>query len=314
MSLDSAEEIILWGLIFAIIVIIIFYFLIYYQLASLPDTIVSTLASKYDNPCSLNFPLEYRENIYVPKENGVYEKKLATALLDTCFMTSSANCTAILPIANPPGFTNQLQINGIERVSQQNLFIGYIFWNELTGQVVFAFSGTETLAAWKADFRFHQVPPIELNGYVDGMLVHQGFYDVYMAVRSQLICWWNNNHQWVRHLFITGHSLGAAVSSLCAFDFNGVFKEHKKPIVYTFASPRVANVEFAKEFDRKMPHSINVVNVDDLIPSLVLAQLFNYTYETLGQLTPFIKSGGSLSYNHIDSYYYNLPEEPECAK
>jgi len=314
MTLYSPEEIILYGLIFAIVVIIIFYFIIYYQLASLPDTIINTLASKYDKPCSLAFPLEYREKIYVPKKNGVYEKKLAIALLDTCFMTSTANCTAILPIDNPPGFTNQLQLNGIDPVTKQNLFIGYIFWNESIGNVIFCYSGTETLAAWKSDFRYHQVPPIELNGYKDGMLVHQGFYEFYSAVRPQLLCWWEENFKWIKHLFICGHSLGASLASLCAFDFSGVFKEHKTPIVYTFGSPRLANIAFAKEYDRKMPHSINVINTEDLIPSLVLAQLFDYTYETLGNLVPFIKSGGSLSYNHIDSYYYNLPEEPECAK
>lgn len=313
MTLAIPEEIILWGLIFIIATIIIFYFLIYYQLVNLPDTVINTLASKYDKPCNLQFELGYRESIYVPKNPAIYEKKLATALLDTCFMTSSANCTAILPIENPPGFTNQLQLNGIEPVSKQNLFIGYIFWNQASGQAIFSFSGTEQLIAWKADFRYHQVPPTELNGYKDGMLVHQGFYDIYSAVRNQIMCWWEEN-PWVKNLFITGHSLGAALSAICAFDFAGITNENKKLIHVSFASPRLANIEFAKEFDERIPQSINVINTEDLIPALVLAQLFGYTYETLGQLTPFIKSGGSLSYNHIDSYYYNLPDEPECAK
>jgi len=313
MTLAVPEEIILWGLVFIIATIVIFYFLIYYQLISIPDTVINTLANKYDKPCCLNFPLEYREKIYTPKENGVYEKKLATALLDTCFMTSTANCTKILPIENPPGFTNQLQLDGIEPVSKEKLFIGYIFWNESTGKVIFAFSGTETLIAWKADFRFHQIQPTGLNGYEDGMLVHQGFYDVYSAIQCQLWDWWKKNRNWVTDLFITGHSLGASVASIAAFDFSGVFN-NKTPIVYTFATPRLGNVKFAKEYDKKIPNSINVVNTEDLIPALVLAQLFDYTYETLGQVMPFIKSGGSLSYNHIDSYYYNLPNEPECAK
>jgi len=314
MTLLVSEEIILYGLIIAVIVIIIFYFLIYYQLVNLPNTVVNALAEKFDSPCQLSFPLEYREAVYVPKQNGVYEKKLATALLDTCFMTSSANCTAILPIENPPGFTDQLQLNGIEPVSHQNLFIGYIFWNQATGRVIFAFSGTEQLAAWKADFRYHQVPPTQLNGYKDGMLVHEGFYEIYTAIRDQLWCWYNENSKWIKHLFICGHSLGSALCFLSAFDFASIFKEHKNPICYGYGSPRVGNIEFAKEFDRKMPHAINVVNTEDLIPSLVLAQLFGYTYETVKNLVPFIKSGGSLSYNHIDAYYYNLPDEPECAK
>jgi hypothetical protein len=314
MTLETVEEIILYGLIIAVIVIVIFYFLIYYQLVSLPDTVVNALAEKYDSPCDLKFSLTYREAIYVPRDPSKYEKKLATALLDTCYMTSSANCTAILPIENPPGFTDQLQLNGIEPVSHQNLFIGYIFWNQNSGRAIFCFSGTEQKAMWQADFRYHQVSPTQLNGYKDGMLVHEGFYEVYSAIRDQLWCWYNENSKWIKHLFICGHSLGASLASLSSFDFSGISKDHKKIISYFYGSPRVGNVEFAKEFDRKVPHAINVVNTEDLIPALVLAQLFGYTYETLGLLVPFIKSGGSLSYNHIDSYYYNLPEEPECAK
>ena len=314
MTLETPEEIILYGLIIAVIVIVIFYFLIYYQLVSLPDTVVNALDSSFDKPCSLQFELTYREAVYVPRDPSKYEKKLATALLDTCFMTSSANCTAILPIENPPGFTDQLRLDGIEPVSHQNLFIGYIFWNQATGRAMFAYSGTESLVAWKSDFRYHQVPPTQLNGYKDGMLVHEGFYEIYTAIRDQLWCWYNENSKWIKHLFICGHSLGASLTILTSFDFNGIFKEHKKPITYFFGAPRVGNVEFAKEFDRKMPHAINISNIEDLIPALVLAQLFGYTYETVGRLVPFIKSGGSLSYNHIDAYYYNLPDEPECAK
>jgi len=314
MSLSTPEEIILYGLIIAVIVIMIFYFLIYYQLVSLPDTVVNALAEKYDSPCDLKFSLTYREAVYVPRQNGIYEKKLATALLDVCFMTSSANCTAILPIENPPGFTDQLQLNGIEPVSHQNLFIGYIFWNQSTNRAIFCFSGTEQIAAWKADFRYHQVPPTQLNGYKDCMLVHEGFYEIYTAIRDQLWCWYNENSKWIKHLFICGHSLGASLALLSSFDFSGISKEHKKIISYFYGSPRVGNVEFAKQFDIKVPHAINVVNTEDLIPALVLAQLFGYTYETVKNLVPFIKSGGSLSYNHIDAYYYNLPDEPECAK
>jgi len=76
---------------------------------------------------------------------------------------------------------------------------------------------------------------------------------------------------------------------LAVIDFS---EENKNLIHYTFGPPRLSNIEFTKEFDRKMPYSINVVNTENLIPALVLAQLFGYTYETLYQLTPFIKSGG----------------------
>lgn len=314
MALDNSFHIILWVLIFIIITIVIFYFLIYYQIVNLPNTIVNTLSEKFDKNCEFGIPLGYREQVYIPKMNGTYEKKLATALLDVSFMTSSANCPDILPLQNPPGFTDQLRLEGIEPVSGINTFIGYIFWNKITRQAIFTFSGTETKQAWQADIRYKQVPPNKLNGYQDGMLVHEGFYGVYLSVRDKLWEWWNNNKSWISTLYITGHSLGGALSCLTAFDFSNVFNNTKYPIHYGYASPRVGNVLFALEFNKRIPTALLVLNLDDVVPQLILSQLFSYTYESLKNVVPFIYSGGSLSYNHIDSYYYNLPDEPTCAK
>jgi hypothetical protein len=313
MSIYAAEEILLWAIVFIIITIVIFYFLIYYQIVNIPNTVVDALSSRFDKNCEFDLPLGYREAVYIPETNGIYEKKLANALLDVSFMTSSANCPDILPLENPPGFDNQLRICGFEPVSGINTFIGYIFWNRNTGQAIISFSGTETKQMWQADIRYHQVPPTQLNGYVDGMLAHEGFYGVYMSIRSQLWEWWNNNSSWVSDLYITGHSLGGALSCLATFDFSDVLV-NKKPIHYAYAAPRVGNVLFAQEYKKRMPTSLIVLNNDDIVPQLILSQLFSYTYESLQQIVPFSYSGGSLSYNHINSYYYNLPDEPVCAK
>lgn len=303
-----SQQIILWCMIFVVITIIIFYVFLYYELNNLPNTIIDALSTRFDNPCQLSFPLTYREPVYVPEKNGVYEKKLATALLDTSFMTSSANCTTILPIMNPPGFDEQLRIEGLVPISNDWAMIAYIFWNQQTGQAIFAFTGTERKSLWQADARYHQIPPTSLNHYSQGMLMHEGFYGVYMSVRQQL--WnWQSENSWVKDLFITGHSLGGALSAICAFDFSDF-----NPIHYSFASPRIANVCFANSFNQIVSQSLRVCNTEDLVTDLILSQLFSYTYEHLGQNTPFTISGGSLSYNHIDAYYYNLPNEPECAE
>lgn len=306
--LQQNQQIILWSLIFVIVTIVIFYIMIYYELNNLPNTIIDTLSERFDKPCQLEFPLGYREPVYVPKKNGVYEKKLATALLDVSFMTSTGNCSTILPIENPPRFPNQVRLEGLVPVSNDWAFLGYIFYNQDSKQAIFAFTGTERKSLWQADARYHQVQCSGLNNYSSGMLMHEGFYGVYMAVRWQLWSWWGQN-PWVKDLFITGHSLGGALSSICAFDFS-----EYKPIHYSFASPRVANVCFAKKFNEIVPQSLRVENTEDLLVMIVLSQLFSYTYEHLGQNVPFTVSGGSLSYNHIDSYYYNLPSEPECAQ
>lgn len=50
-------------------------------------------------------------------------------------------------------------------------------------------------------------------------------------------------------LVITGHSLGGALSTLAAFDFNNL---GIKTNLITFGSPRVGNEKFAKELNKRL--------------------------------------------------------------
>src|SRR5436190_5793468 len=198
-------QIILWGLLFVVLTLIVCYIHTYMQLSNAANIFIDELSKKFDKPCDLKFPIKYREEVYIPKKNGIYEKRLATALIDTCYITSSANCPSILPIPNPPGFTNQLRLEGVEPVSGQTVFIAYIYWNEESRKAMIAFTGTQQKVLWRADARYQQVAPRLLNGFEEGMLVHSGFYEVYLAVREQLWAWWNDN-EWVKVLYMTGHS------------------------------------------------------------------------------------------------------------
>jgi hypothetical protein len=281
-------------------------------LSNAANIFIDELSKKFDKPCDLKFPIKYREAVYIPKKNGIYEKRLATALIDTCYITSSANCPSILPIPNPPGFDCQLRLEGIEPCSKQQVFIAYIYWNEECRKAMIAFTGTQQKVLWRADARYQQVAPRLLNGFEEGMLVHSGFYEVYLAVRDQLWDWWNNN-EWVEVLYMCGHSLGAALSTLLAFDFAEELRRCKKlPIQYTFGSPRVGNVEFAKAFNKRMWPSIRVNNTEDPVTALPLAQMFDYVYEQVAQDVPFTASLGSTYANHVDAYYYNLPDRGNC--
>ena len=51
--------------------------------------------------------------------------------------------------------------------------------------------------------------------------------------------------------YVLGHSLGGAVATLCAYDIAGL-QPSKKPILVTFGSPPVGNIDFAIDFNRVM--------------------------------------------------------------
>lgn len=318
--LTCSQQIILYVLIAIIATMIVSYILVYYYASNLPAIVVDQLSKKFTKPCEIKFPMVYREAVYLPKVNGRYEQKLAIALTDVSYMTSDANCPTVLPIPLPPGFDQYLRVEGIEPVSGDRVMLAYIFWERQLCHAIISFTGTEARSLWRANARYQQVPPVALNGYQDGMLMHSGFYDVYMAVRDQLWAWWNENSSWVATLYLTGHSLGGALSSICAFDFAQVFMNcnpisvtekqeitYPLPIHYSYGSPKVANNLFAEVFSQRVPTSLRVCNTEDIVIGLPLSAMFDYIYCSLGQDLPFTVSLGSTSANHNDAYYYNLP-------
>lgn len=264
--------------------------------------------------------------VYIPYQNGVYEKNLSTALLDIAFATSKANCNNILPIPSPPGLPNQLRIEGNDPITGDKLMYAYIFWSRKSCQAVISFTGTEYISEWQSDFQYDQVPPTLLNGYQPGVLVHDGFYSIYTSIRNQLWEWWNQNYSWVKTLYITGHSLGGALSTICAYDFADVFDDcdacnsqtgpsevFRIPIHYSFAAPRSGNVDYANIFQQRVPTSLRINNTEDVVSQLPPATFEGNTYEQTRGSVPFTKSLGSLEADHSKAYEKYMPICPEVA-
>jgi hypothetical protein len=332
-------QILLWSLIAVLATILLLLIIFSAYIASVAENFVTEFNRHFEVFCE-NLPgITYREEVYIPLENGVYEKPLATALVDISYNVSISNCANILPLPNPPGFTNQLRIEGIEPINGDRVMFAYIFWNRRLCKAVIAFTGTEFISEWQSDIEFEQVAPTSLNGYKTGVLIHQGFYDIYIAIRDQLWNWWNNNQSWVKTLYITGHSLGGALSTICAYDFAEVFLNRdcnisngcnshtctpdipndcndpcisvNLPIHYSFAAPRSGNPTYAREFYKRLPTSLRIVNTEDVVPTLPPATWDRYTYEQTAGSIPFTISLGSFRDNHSQAYYYHLPE---CAQ
>ncbi|MEM7125599.1 MAG: lipase family protein [Chloroflexota bacterium] len=96
--------------------------------------------------------------------------------------------------------------------------------------------------------------------------MHNGFVRAYQSVQDGL-------HQYIRQynpgsITVTGHSLGGALATLCAIDFQLSY-EGKWPIeIFTFGSPRVGNPQFRDLFDANISRSYRMVNGLDIVPGL----------------------------------------------
>jgi triacylglycerol lipase len=70
-------------------------------------------------------------------------------------------------------------------------------------------------------------------------------------------------------LYVTGHSLGAALSHLAAADI--YIQQHISPISYTLAGPRTGDPAFTAAFDRVGLQTWRIFNTEDIVPTLPLS-------------------------------------------
>jgi len=68
-------------------------------------------------------------------------------------------------------------------------------------------------------------------------------------------------------VFLTGHSLGGALATLCAADVR-VRMRGASVVMYNFGSPKVGNAEFVSKYNRLVPESFRVVNDADVFARL----------------------------------------------
>lgn len=242
------------------------------------------------------------------QNNGGYYYPLAQALIDISTAVCRANCYNILPLNLPPGFSYAKRLVSRNPVSDNIRMVGYIF-NNSNNDIVVAFSGTFFIDQWISDINFPQVAPTDLTDYKSGTLVHRGFYDIYMTVRDEIWAYYNNISE-TKTLYITGISLGGALSTLCAYDF----RLNDNIIHYSFASPRVGNPDFAKYYDasysypiKNMRYSFRVNNTEDIITDAPLPIMGRYYYQHVNNNIPFTINLGTVGDNHVMAYVKYLP-------
>jgi hypothetical protein len=300
------------GIIFLIIIVIIIIAAItaFFLLRYVKNNFLKNYRLSIKEYCK-NLPaIQYEHQVYRPNINGVYEYNLSKALLDISLAVTQGNCVNLLPIPNPPGFTDQKIIIGTNRNNTKKLNYCTIFNDSNNNNILIVFTGTFFMTEWVSDISYPLVPGTILNNYIRGIRVHEGFYDVYISIRSKI---WNryfeiNKNNTVKNVYITGHSLGGALSTLCAFDFAGQIG-NAMLIHYAFAPPRSGNPEYAYHFNRILPTSIRVVNTEDYVPNLPPSVFISdYYYEqTTGEVS-FTANLRSVAANHIQAYKLFLPK------
>jgi len=140
------------------------------------------------------------------------------------------------------------------------------------------FRGTDSHENWKNDFKFWEksIPYCDCG---NKMKVHRGFLNSYKSVgiRDKILEAIDDD---VKYIKICGHSLGAALSLLCAFDMQYNFPDRDIEAI-VFGCPRVGNRAFAKKYNRIVTKTIRIENGNDVVtkvPFPLLNPFLNFRY------------------------------------
>jgi hypothetical protein len=201
----------------------------------------------HENVCDLAkltmLVYNYGKNFEIGEENTIEDYVKESDLTENPILENDIRNEALesLSKSSPHG-----KVHKFYSIDTTDLQVG-ITISETNKRICVVFRGSESKYDWYYDL---SVFKIKLH---DNVYVHGGFYaqlhneNMYENIKNDVreLCEQNKDYS----VYITGHSLGAALSTLCGYE---LARDLEKDItVVSFASPRVGNPEFRKEFDKR---------------------------------------------------------------
>jgi len=174
--------------------------------------------------------------------------------------------------ASNPGMQNITTVSDF--LTQANGYVGY---NSITNEIIVSFSGTDPLNIinWLDDLNDFKVK----YPYCNKCKVQKGFYQAWTSVRDEV-------YGLVHDLrtaypgalvFLTGHSLGAAIAAHGMLDFvaSGNLTTADLGPLYDYGRTRLGNEHFSDYYDSLIPTVWRVTHHRDPVPHY-LPELFFY--------------------------------------
>jgi predicted lipase len=170
--------------------------------------------------------------------------------------------------------------------------------NDKDKRICVVFRGSESSKDWYYDL---QVRKMCIR---DDIMVHSGFYDQLCSAGVFNDIVGEVKKQLAEHpdyaLFVTGHSLGAALATL--FGYLSAHVLDDKITVVSFASPRVGNASWKKSFEEKtnLEH-YRVTNNRDIVTAFP-----NYKYKHVGDNIRISENAVSTFLDYQDDSWYDF--------
>lgn len=199
-------------------------------------------------------------------------------------------------------------IHTIEAKSIIQVWERFGFVLESPQDIIIAFRGSSSAGNWISNMDASQK---KFPYTKEPCYTHRGFTGIYSSARSGILSILRRLSP-DKTLYVTGHSLGGALATLCAVDL-AANTPFNAPHLYTFASPRAGDPAFVKVFSRYIANSFRIANPFDVVthapPSIYKLprqdKRYYYSHVQTRSSQPFQK--GSVALNHmLDSYFAKI--------
>ncbi len=184
-----------------------------------------------------------------------------------------------------------------EKIQVKMHFMNY---EDAAGNItrVFFVTGTEDLKDVGIDVK---IKPVPFKDSDEKILVHRGFRDYADAALSEgildFLVEYIKNHP-NEKIYITGHSLGGAISMMIAARLVDAGADMSKIKVITFGAPAVGNKAFADFYQDKINLTRIVMDSDPIDVSL---KIFGYAH--FGEVVKYQQVESSTQYSHSIALY-----------
>jgi hypothetical protein len=155
---------------------------------------------------------------------------------------------------NDATLTNVIENNG------ERAIVGAYTTNDF---LFVAFRGSTNIENWIDNVQFSFTCPYESPN----LCVETGFYKVYSSMQEAVTQSLLHLVQYygIKNVVVTGHSLGAAIATLMAYDLY-ISNTFDKISLITFGSPRVGNEAFVSDIVNKSISSLRITHAYDIVP------------------------------------------------
>jgi predicted lipase len=185
----------------------------------------------------------------------------------------------------------------------RKIAVFYGFLLESPEDSILVFRGTQRMAEWLGNVYAVQRPYLDPNTGGELGLIHEGFRRIADSIIDPLAVDAVQKINPNKPCYVSGHSLGAALATLLALDIALKVPALQPQLrVYVYASPRVGNPDFVRQYAKILPNTYRITNLADLVPTMPPTKL-RAEFVHVGEEWSFVSQGGDILPNHIVDTY-----------